>query len=49
MIVIGPSPNDLVSRNFLIKPDKTRNMKQARVIELINKFDNDVDKDPLRC
>ena len=47
--MIGPSPNDLVSKVFLTKPDERGNMKRARVVELINKFYDDLNKDPLRC
>ena len=49
VVVIKPSPNDVVSRVFLTKPDERGNMKQARVIELIDEFDDALDKDPLRC
>ena len=49
VVVIGPSPNDITGRVFLTKPDERGTMKQARVVELINKFDDDLDKDPLRC
>ena len=34
---------------FLTKPDERGNMERARVVELINKFDDALDKDPLRC
>ena len=34
---------------FLTKPDNRGNMKQPLVVELINRFDDDLDKDPLRC
>ena len=34
---------------FLTKPDERGNMKRARVVELINKFDDTLNKDPLRC
>ena len=49
IVVIGPSPNDVVSRVFLTKLDERGNMKQSQVVELINKFDDDADRDPLRC
>ena len=49
IVVIGPSPNEVVSRVFLTKPDERGNMKRARVVELINKFDDVLDKDPLQC
>ena len=48
MFVIGPSPNDLMGRGFLTKPDERENMKRARVVELINKFDDKLDRDSLR-
>ena len=48
IVVIGPSPNDLVSRVFMTKPDERENMKQVQVVELIDKFDDALDKDPLR-
>ena len=38
-----------MGRVFLTKPDERGNMKQAQVVELINKFDDKLDKDPLRC
>ena len=47
IVVIGPSPNEVVSRVFLTKPDERGNMKQARVVELIDQFDDALDKDPL--
>ena len=46
LVVIGPSPNDLVSRVYLTKPDEKGNMKRVRVVELINEFDDAPDKDP---
>ena len=39
----------LVQRVFLTKPDKRGNMKRTRIIELINKFDDDLEVDPTRC
>ena len=36
-------PEDLVQRVFLTKPDERGNMKRARIIELINKFDDDLE------
>ena len=48
IVVIGISPEDLVQRVFLTKPDERRNMKRARIIELINKFDDDMKVDPTR-
>ena len=49
IVVIGPSPNDLVSKVFLTKSDERGNMERARVVELINEFGNKLDRDPLRC
>ena len=49
IVVIGPSPNDIKGRVFLTKPDVRGNMDRARVVELINAFDDKLDKDPLRC
>ena len=34
---------------FLTKPNKRGNMKRARVIELINKFDDDLELEPTKC
>ena len=34
---------------FLTKPDKRGNTKRARIIELITKFDDDLELDPTRC
>ena len=48
-MVIGPSPNGVMGRVFLTKPDVRGNMKQARVVELINDFDDRLNRDPLRC
>ena len=47
IVVIGPSPNDIKGRVFLTKPDVRGNMDRARVVELINVFDDKLDKDPL--
>ena len=47
--MIGPLPNKVVSRVFLTKHDARGNTKQARVVELIDKFDDAFDKDPLQC
>ena len=49
IVVIGMPPEDLVQRVFLTKPDERGNMKRARIIEMINKFDDDLDVDPTRC
>ena len=49
IIVIGPSPDDITGGVFLTKPDERGNMSRARVVELINEFDNNLDKDPIRC
>ena len=48
IVVIGPSPNNINERVFLTKPDKRGNMARARVVKLINTFDDKLDKDPLR-
>ena len=48
-MVIGMPSEDLVQRVFLTKPDERRNMKRARIVELINKFDDDLNVDPTRC
>ena len=47
--MISPSPNEVVSRVFLSKPYERDNMKRARVVELIDQFDDTLDKDPWRC
>ena len=39
----------MVQRVFLTKSDKRGNMKRARIIELINKLDDDLELDPTRC
>ena len=49
IVVIGMPPEDLVQRVFLTKPDERGNTKRARIIELINKFDDDLEVDPTRC
>ena len=49
IVEIGPSPNDIKGRVFLTKPDVRENMDRARVVELINEFDDKLDKDPLQC
>ena len=49
IVVIGPSPNSITGKIFLTKPDERGNMARARVVELINEFDDKLDKDPLRC
>ena len=38
-----------MGRVFLTKPDVRGNMDRARVVKLINKFDDKLDKDPLQC
>ena len=38
-----------MARVFLTTPDERGNMKRARVVELINEFDDKLDKDPLLC
>ena len=49
IVVIGPSPNDIKGRVFLTKPDERGNMDRACVVELINDFDDKLDRDPLCC
>ena len=49
IVVIGPSPNDIKGKVFLTKPDERGNIDRAHVVELINAFDDKLDKDPLRC
>ena len=39
----------MVLRVFLTKPDKRCNVKRARVIELIKKFEDDLELEPTRC
>ena len=48
IVVIRMPPEDLVQRVFLTKPNKRGNMKRARIIELINNFDDDLKVDPTR-
>ena len=48
-VVIGLPLEDMVQKVFLTKPDQRGNMKRARIIELINKFDDDLELDPTRC
>ena len=47
IVLMGPSPNVLVSKVFLTKPDERGNMERARVVELINKIDDALNKNPL--
>ena len=49
IVVIGMPPEDLVQKVFLTKPDERGNTKRARIIELINKFDDDLKVDLTRC
>ena len=49
IVVIGTSPIDIKGRVSLTKPDERGNMDRARVVELINEFDDKLDRDPLRC
>ena len=49
IVVIRPSLNDVMGRVFLTQPNVRGNMKRARVVELINEFDDKLDKDPLQC
>lgn len=46
---IGMPLEDLVSCVFLTKTDLHENVKRARLVELINKFDNNLELDPTRC
>ena len=46
IVVIDPSPNDIKGKVFLTKPDERGNMDRARVVELINGFDDKLDRDP---
>ena len=48
-VIIKPSPNDIKRRVFLTKPNVRRNMDRACVVELINAFDDKLNKDPLHC
>ena len=43
------SPEELVQQVFLTKPDERWNMKRARIIELINTFNDDIEVNPTRC
>ena len=47
--VIRILPKHMVSRVFLTKIDKRGNIKRTRVIELINKFDDDLDQNITQC
>ena len=47
IVVIGPLPNDPVFKVFLTKSDERGNMERSRVVELINEFDDKLDKDLL--
>ena len=49
IVIISLPPEKLVSRIFLTKPNERGNMKRARIIELINKLDDDLELDPTRC
>ena len=49
IVIIGLMSNDLVSKVFLPKPDERGNMERSRVVELINEFDNKLNKDLLQC
>ena len=39
----------MVQRVFLTKSDERGNMKKARIIELFNKFNDDLELDQTRC
>ena len=49
IVVIGPSPNDIKGRLYLTKPDVRGNMDRSCVVEVINVFDDKLNKEPLRC
>ena len=49
IVVIGPSLNDIKGKVFLTKPDERGNMDRTRVVELINEFDDKLDRGPLHC
>ena len=49
IVVIRMPQEEMVQRIFLTKSDKRGNMKKARIKELINKFDDDLELDPTRC
>ena len=49
IVVISMPPKDLVQRVFLTKPDERGDIKRARIIELFNKFDDNLEADPTRC
>ena len=45
IVVIGSSPNDIKEKLFLTKLDERGNMARARVVKLINEFDDKLDRD----
>ena len=49
IVVIGPSPNDIMERVFLTKPDERGNMERVWVVELINEFNDKLNRDPMQC
>ena len=48
IVIIGMPPEELVQRVFLTKPGERGDIKRARIIELINKFDDDLEADLTR-
>ena len=48
IVVIGSSVNDIMQRVFPTKLDERGNMNRALQVELINKFDDKLDRDQLR-
>ena len=49
IVVIDLPLEEMVERVFLTKPDKRGNLNRARITELINKLDDDLELDPTRC
>ena len=47
--VTGLTPEDIVTRVFLTKPDKRKNVKRAQVMKLIKKFNDDLEFDLTQC
>ena len=47
IVVIVPPPNDIKGKVFLTKPNEQGNMDRARLVKLINEFDDKLDRDPL--
>ena len=42
------SPHDLVGRTFLMDPDRDGNVHRAKILEAIEGFDNNLEKNPTR-